>query len=53
MLLVGKFTEGINAVNIGDNVRREIEELKAELPDDLIFHEVMYAPEAIEENINE
>ena len=53
VLLVGKFTEGINAVNIGKNVRREIEELKAELPDDLIFHEVMYAPEAIEENIND
>lgn len=52
VLLVGKFTEGKNAVNIGKNVRKEIDELKSELPDDLIFHEVMYAPEAIEENIN-
>lgn len=52
ILLVGKFEDDVNAVNIGKDVRKEIENLKQNLPDDLIFHEVMYAPEAISENIN-
>ncbi len=52
VLLVGKFTEGKNAVNIGKVLRQEIDELKKELPQELIFHEVMYAPEDIEDNIN-
>lgn len=52
VLLVGKFAEGKNAVNIGKVLRHKIEVLKEELPDELIFHEVMYAPEDIAENIN-
>lgn len=52
VLLVGKFVEGKNAVNIGKVLRQEIEELKQELPQELIFHEVMYAPEDIDDNIN-
>lgn len=52
VLLVGKFVEGKNAVNIGKILRQEIEELKEELPQELIFHEVMYAPEDIADNIN-
>lgn len=52
ILLVGKFTEGKNAVNIGTRLRKEIDVLKEELPDGLIFHEVMYAPEDIAANIN-
>lgn len=52
VLLVGKFAEGKNAVNIGKVLRKEIEALKEELPQELIFHEVMYAPEDINDNIN-
>lgn len=52
VLLVGKFVEGKNAVNIGKVLREKIEELKAELPEELIFHEVMYAPEDIADNID-
>ncbi len=52
ILLVGKFDEGVNAVNIGKDLRKEIDALKDSLPEDLIFHEVMYAPEDIENNIN-
>jgi multidrug efflux pump subunit AcrB len=52
ILLVGKFEDDVNAVNVGKNVRAVIDELKETLPEKLIFHEVMYAPEAISENIN-
>ncbi len=52
ILLVGKFDDGVNAVNVGKDVRSQITKLKKHLPDDLIFHEVMYAPEAISDNIN-
>lgn len=52
ILLVGKFDDGVNAVNVGKNVRKQIDEVKETLPEDLIFHEVMYAPEDISNNIN-
>ena len=52
VLLVGKLQEGQNAVNIGHNLRKAIDQVQDEMPDDLIFHEVMYAPQDIENNIN-
>lgn len=52
ILLVGRFDDNVNAVNVGKDVRKEIERLKTVLPEELIFHEVMYAPEAISGNIN-
>ncbi len=52
ILLVGKFKDNVNAVNVGKDVRNEINKLKTTLPEDLIFHEVMYAPESINANIN-
>ena len=52
ILLVGTFDEGVNAVNVGKGVRSEINKIKKQLPEHLDFHEVMYAPEAISENIN-
>lgn len=52
ILLVGTFDEGVNAVNVGKDVRSEINKIKKQLPEQLDFHEVMYAPEAISENIN-
>lgn len=52
VLLVGKLNEGENAVNIGTALRRELNAIKADMPEDLIFHEVMYAPQDIADNIN-
>lgn len=52
VLLVGRLENGRNAVNIGHELRRAIDQVQAEMPDDLIFHEVMYAPQDIENNIN-
>ena len=52
ILLVGKFDDGVNAVNVGKDVRSQINTIKKQLPENLDFHEVMYAPEAISENIN-
>ena len=43
VLLVGKLEKGENAVNIGKELRRTLDGIKAEMPEDLIFHEVMYA----------
>ena len=51
VLLVGCFEDGLNAVNIGKKVREEIEQIKLELPSDLSFHEVMYSPEDVDNNI--
>lgn len=52
VLLVGRIEEGRNAVNVGRSLRKTLDELRAEMPAGLAFHEVMYAPEAIENNIN-
>ncbi len=52
VMLVGYFEEGINAVNIGKRVRAEIDALKAALPEDLLFHEVMFSPEDVDASIN-
>ncbi len=52
VLLVGRIEEGRNAVNVGRSLRKTLDDLRAGLPAGLAFHEVMYAPEAIESNIN-
>lgn len=52
ILLTGTFIEGENAVNIGKKLRKTINEIKSQVPQDIIFHEVMYAPEDIAKSIN-
>lgn len=52
VLLVGKLQQDKNAVNIGHDLRKELDRIQAEMPQDLIFHEVMYAPQDIENNID-
>ncbi len=52
ILLTGTITPEINAVIVGEELRKAIDSAKAQLPDDLIFHEVMYAPEDIDNSIN-
>lgn len=52
VLLVGKLRTDENAVNIGRDLRKTIDRIRTEMPDELIFHEVMYAPQDIANNIN-
>ncbi len=52
ILLTGKIEDGENAVIIGNDLRDAIEDAKETVPDDIVFHEVMYAPADIEESIN-
>ncbi len=53
ILLTGTIDESINAVNVGKDLRIVIEEVKNSLPNDLVFHETMYAPQDIENSIND
>ncbi len=52
ILLTGTIEEGQNAVNIGNELREAIEDARESVPDDIVFHEVMYAPQDIENSIN-
>lgn len=51
VMLVGYFDDSLNAVNVGRSVRAELETIKTQLPEDLIYHEVMYSPEDVNDNI--
>ncbi len=53
IMITGKIEEGQNAVIVGEDLRKAIDEAKGDLPSDLIFHEVMYAPETIGDSIND
>ncbi len=53
ILLTGTIVDGENAVIVGDALREAINKAKALLPSDLMFHETMYAPEDIENSIND
>ncbi len=53
VLLTGYFEPGTNAVLIGQKVRTILDELKQDLPSDIIFHEVVFSPEDINESIND
>ncbi len=52
ILLTGTISEGQNAINVGANLRTAIESAKQSVPQDVIFHEVLYAPTDIENSIN-
>ncbi len=52
ILLTGTITEGINAVNVGVDLRRTIDEAKSDLPSGLEFHEILYAPQDIGDSID-
>lgn len=51
VLLTGYFETDTNAVLIGREVRRVIEEQKQYLPPDIVFHELMFSPEDIDRSI--
>lgn len=52
ILLTGYFKKDRNIVLIGDDVRKEIQALKAELPEGLRFEEVLYQPETVRNSVN-
>ncbi len=52
VLLTGRIEDGENAVIVGDDLRDAIDDAKSLVPDDVVFHEVMYAPTDIENSIN-
>ena len=52
VLLSGTFEKGKNAVIIGENLRKTIDKIKTEVPENITFHEVMYAPSDISKSIN-
>lgn len=52
VLITGYFKESQNVVNIGNSVRSEIDSLKSQLPDDLVFSEILYQPETVKNSVN-
>ncbi len=52
ILITGTIEDGQNAVNVGTDLRKAIESSKNLVPDDVVFHEVLYAPSDIENSIN-
>lgn len=53
VLITGTIEDGENSVLVGYDLRDSIELAKSQLPEDLTFHEVMYAPQDIEDSIND
>ncbi|MDD4778940.1 MAG: efflux RND transporter permease subunit, partial [Fermentimonas sp.] len=53
VLLTGYFQEGKNVVIIGKDVRQAIDEVKAQLPQDLTIQEVVYQPDDVSKSTNE
>ncbi len=52
VLLSGYFQPNKNIIHIGKEVRREIEEIKKDFPEDLIINEVSFEPESISKSIS-
>jgi len=53
VLLTGYFQENKNIVIIGKDVRKAIDEVKAQLPGNLTVEEVVYQPDAVSSSTNE
>ncbi|MCY6959376.1 efflux RND transporter permease subunit [Clostridium brassicae] len=51
ILLTGHFEENKNIVLIGKDVRKEIENIKKDLPSDLNFYEVLYQPTDVDDSV--
>lgn len=52
VLLVGYFENNKNILAVGNDVRAQIEAVKATLPSDLVFEEVIYQPTEVATSIN-
>jgi len=53
VLLTGYFESSKNVVIVGKDVRAAIDEVKAELPKDLLVEEVIYQPDDVSKLVNE
>jgi len=52
VLLTGYFKENKNIVLIGREVEKKLDELKTDLPGDIIFDEVLYQPRDVSNSVN-
>lgn len=52
VLLTGFFEKSKNVVLVGKDVRKAIDEVKAELPKDLVVEEVIYQPDDVSESVD-
>ncbi len=52
ILITGTIVEGVNAVNVGDDLRKALDNVKEQLPENLVSHEILYAPQDIDNSIN-
>ncbi len=53
ILLTGTFESGQNPINVGNAMTQELEAAVANLPEEVIFTEVMYSPGDVENSIND
>ena len=53
VLLTVYFNDNQNIVNIGKDVRRALDRIKADLPPDLVVNEVIYQPDSVSESTNQ
>ena len=52
ILICGYFKQDKNAILIGKEVRGKIDEIKASMPEDILFHEAIFSPEGVSKSIN-
>jgi len=52
VLLAGFFKSGQNIIPIGKEVRKRIENIKHDFPEDLIINEISFEPESIDKSIS-
>ncbi len=53
VMISGTIYSDQNAVIVGQDLRKALDDAKEKLPSDLIFHEIMYAPQDIDDSVNE
>lgn len=53
VLLTGYFEKGKNVVIVGKDVRVALDEVKGQLPEDLIVEEIIYQPDDVAKSVND
>ncbi len=53
ILLTGYFSDNVNDVLIGNDVRKVIDQAKLELPPNIEYHEVLYSSEDIDQSVTD
>jgi multidrug efflux pump subunit AcrB len=52
VLLTGYFQDNKNIVLIGDNTTKKLEDIKKQLPNDLIIDQVIFQPQAVDQSVS-